>query len=99
MKPRDFVHLPRLADLGEFGKSEFRDAIADIRNVLIEEGWSGRATSSLTRIEHPADAHEASSDARGERDPGDPFAARWSASDHARQHEDRDHPHELDFDR
>lgn len=41
-------------------------------------------------------------DGRSHRDDqrvDDPFAHRWSASDHARQHEDRDHPHELDFDR
>lgn len=98
MKPRDFIHLPRLADIGEFGKTEFASGIADVRSALIDEAWFDRTTSSVTNVSQSL-GWELPEDRRGDPGADDPFGRRWSASDHAHQHGERDHPHELDFDR
>lgn len=104
MKQRDVFHLPKLEELGEFGRSEFRDAISDIRSALIEEGWFDRTTSSVSRSDEQSHIHthvHAGEDRgeAGKQHADDPFDHRWSASDRARQREDRGHPQELDFDR
>jgi len=35
MKFKELIHLPQAADLGEFGKSEFKNGVADIRRALL----------------------------------------------------------------
>ena len=98
MKPKEFFHPPKLADLGEFGRSEFANGIASIRTALIDEAWFDRHASHRDHHESIFD-HEGSRREAGDRGAEDPFADRWSASDRARQRPERDHEKELDFDR
>lgn len=89
MKLKDALHLPKLTDLGEFARSEFADAVTDIRSALLDEAWFDRTSSSMTRIEHPAHGWHRTDEQHAERDAEDPL----------RRTRNHDHPQELDFDR
>src|SRR5689334_22968603 len=89
---------PSVAELGEFGRTEFANGIADIRNALIDEAWFDRASSSVTSFsqslgwELPGDrGHEARTE--------DAFGHRVSRANEQRDRAERDYPQELDFDR
>lgn len=47
MKFRELLHLPTPAELGEFGKTEFKNGMADIWQALIAEGWTGQSRVML----------------------------------------------------
>ena len=96
MKLNDTIHLPKLTDLGEFGRAEFANGIAEIRSALVDEAWFDRQPSYR---DHHALDHGPSTHGRDNQNVEDPFAHRWSASDQAHQRAEHDHPQELNFDR
>ena len=99
MSLKDILHLPKLADIAEFGRTEFPNGIADIRSALIDEAWFGQSRSSVTQVDRPSLGWELRDDDRAAHRGEDPFGSRWSAEDEKRQRADHDHPQELDFDR
>lgn len=88
----------RHSEISEFFWREAVSGLADIRDTVVFEGWSGRSTSQ-TRGPENSLGWELPDDRRNERAAEDPFGHRWSASDQKQQSAERDHPHELDFDR
>lgn len=97
MKPKDLFPSP--AAIRDGVAREAGHAISDIRSALIDEAWFDRTSASVTHIQGSPLGWEQSDDRRSEQRAEDPFGHRWSASDHARQPAEREHPHELDFDR
>ncbi len=91
MKFKELIHLPTATELGEFGKTEFRNGVADIRRALIEEGWFGQSATSL--------GWELPDDKRAERHADNPLLDRNHGPDvHGNRSRD-DRAQELDFDR
>lgn len=86
----------KVFDLGEFGRQVFATGLNDLYEIAIKEGWSGRP-ARLEPMDYNALGYVDRAEPPDALD--DPFGHRWSASDQARQRDDRDHPHELDFDR
>ena len=91
MKFKELIHLPTMADLGEFGKSEFRNGVADIRRALIEEGWFGQSATTL--------GWDLPDDKRAERNADNPLLARTEGSDLHWTRSRDERAQELDFDR
>ncbi len=82
---------PTATELGEFGKSEFRNGVADIRRALIEEGWFGQSATTL--------GWDLPDDKRGERHSDNPLLERSQGSDLHWTRPREEHAQELDFDR
>jgi hypothetical protein len=99
MKLKDTLHLPTLAELGEFGRSEFANGVSDIRSALIDEAWFGRSTASPGHTDHPSLGWDLPEDAKAERSADQVFREAWSTDRSDLQRPDRDQAQELDFDR
>ena len=83
MKFKELIHLPNLTELGEFGKSEFRNGV--------EEGWFGQSATTL--------GWDLPDDKRSERNADNPLLARTEGSDLHWTRSRDDRAQELDFDR
>ena len=88
---KELLNLPAPTELGEFGKTEFRNGVADIRRALVEEGWFGQSASTL--------GWELPDDKRAERQAENPLLDWADGSDHVRQQSRDERAQELDFDR
>jgi len=97
MKSQAAMRFPDLAELGEFGRSEFANGIADIRHALIDEAWFGRAKTSHGRSDSHSLGWDIPEGREAEGRSQDPFKDRWS--DHDRERVSPEHVSELDFDR
>jgi hypothetical protein len=91
MKFKDLIHLPTATELGEFGKTEFRNGMADIWQALIAEGWTGQSRIML--------GGDLSDDKRADRHADNPLLDRKDGSDLHWTRSRDDHAQELDFDR
>ena len=91
MKFKELIHLPTATELGEFGKTEFRNGVADIRRALIEEGWFGQSATTL--------GWDLPDDKRSERQAENPLLSRSEGSDLHWTRSRDDRAQELDFDR
>ena len=54
----DTRNRPKPAGLGEFLFNEFRQAVQDIRQKAVEQGWFGRVTTPKPVVEMPFQAVE-----------------------------------------
>jgi hypothetical protein len=91
MKFMERLNLPTLTELGEFGKTEFRNGMADIWQALIAEGWTGQSRIML--------GSDLSDDKRADRHADNPLLNRTDGSDFYRAQVREDREQELDFDR
>ena len=92
MKFKELLNLPTATELGEFGKTEFKNGMADVWQALIAEGWTGQSRVMLG--EDPLHRWSAS-----DRHADNPLLDRSQGSDlHSTRSRD-DRAQELDFDR
>ena len=91
MKFRELLNLPTATELGEFGKTEFKNGMADVWQALIAEGWTGQSRHML--------GGDLPGDHRSDRHADNPPLDRTQGSDLGWTLSRDDHVQELDFDR
>ncbi len=97
---REAKDQPKPAGLGEFLFNELRQAIQDIRQKVLEQGWFGRVTTPKPVVEMPFEtvgdrSTDASSPAQSHRPS---FEEQWATREPAKM--TREAPsHEIELDR
>jgi len=80
--------------LGEFFFNELRQAIQDIRQKAVEQGWFGRVTTPKPVVEMPFQSVETAHEIDGQRRLS--FEEQWAPKERSDPPRDRTPEHEID---